>query len=207
MRPNLKLSDKFELEGVLLGMVLASAGSPQDSDLPLLYGSGIRYEREDQEAWKMPRQTLLSRRGDCEDLAVYRAAELRRLGIDRHARPIIIRTGPFTLHAIVQRGNGTREDPSRALGMIRLGEVPGSSSAMLPAGSSSAMFPAGSSSAMFPAGSSSAFFGGAGVAPGQDPLAMVASLYPGAGLVLKLLQNPKTRKMIFKAAKQIARFF
>lgn len=184
MRPNLSLSDKNELEGVLLGMVLASAGSSNDFDLPPLYGSGIRYEREDREAWKMPRQTLQTRRGDCEDLAVYRAAELRRRGIDPKARVIIIRTGPWTLHAIVERGNGTREDPSRALGMVRLGET----SEVLPSGSSPAMYP------------------GAG-APGQDPLAMVATLYPGAGLVLRLLQDPRTRKMIFKAAKQISRFF
>lgn len=93
----------------------AAAGSP----VPPLYQSGVRYAREPpgKERWQTPYQTLLSGRGDCEDLAVWRAAELRRRGEDPRARVVVKRTGPRVLHALVRRGDGTLEDPSRALGM------------------------------------------------------------------------------------------
>ena len=91
--------------------------------LPLLYQSGVRYQRErGTEDWLLPSQTLAGGRGDCEDLAAYRVGELRGTGTDPGARIVIVRTGPRTLHAVVQRSDGTVEDPSRALGMSGPGD-------------------------------------------------------------------------------------
>jgi len=55
--------------------------------------------------------------GDCDDLAPHRAAELRVTGIDPAARARVYKSGPGRWHAIVERGNGTLEDPSRTAGM------------------------------------------------------------------------------------------
>jgi hypothetical protein len=54
--------------------------------------------------------------GDCEDLATWRAAELRAVG--EPARVIVYRSAPSVLHAVVRRGDGRIEDPSRRLGMM-----------------------------------------------------------------------------------------
>ncbi len=81
---------------------------------------GIVYRREPagQEWWESAADALgviTSRSGDCEDLAAYRAAELRTFFGDPDACVRIVRTRRGTFHAIVQRGDGTFEDPSRVL--------------------------------------------------------------------------------------------
>lgn len=84
---------------------------------PSLYGSGVRYRREPRgrEHWQTVPEVLRAGYGDCEDLAAYRAAELRVAGIP--ARADVIRTGPKTFHAVVMYPDGSIEDPSRKLGM------------------------------------------------------------------------------------------
>jgi transglutaminase-like putative cysteine protease len=86
------------------------------SRLPPIYKAGIKYSaRDPEERWQLPSETFARRRGDCEDLAVWRAAELRVRG--EHARVVVRRTGPHVLHAVVMRADGTIEDPSKRLGM------------------------------------------------------------------------------------------
>lgn len=95
------------------------AGSP----LPPLYRSGVRYvgEKRGRERWQLPLTTLRKRRGDCEDLASYLAAEMRLKGIPAEA--VIRQIKPGLKHALVMlpaRGLGGRiryEDPSARLGM------------------------------------------------------------------------------------------
>lgn len=88
---------------------------------PRLYESGIRYQREDhgEEKWQSIPELLVSRRGDCEDLACALAAELRvRDGIQARAVATGKRLGDHVLyHVIVKYPDGTTEDPSRRLGM------------------------------------------------------------------------------------------
>lgn len=61
---------------------------------------------------------VASRRwGDCDDLAPAYAGQLRATGADEHARAFVRRSGPNRWHALVRRGDGTIEDPSRAAGM------------------------------------------------------------------------------------------
>jgi bifunctional N-acetylglucosamine-1-phosphate-uridyltransferase/glucosamine-1-phosphate-acetyltransferase GlmU-like protein len=49
---------------------------------------------------------------DCEDLAIWTAAGLRETGEDPEAYVRIVRTGRGKLHAMVQRSDGSFEDPS-----------------------------------------------------------------------------------------------
>ena len=89
---------------------------------PLLYASGVRYVREPpgEEHWQTFPALYRSGRGDCEDLAAARVAELWMLG-ERGAR---IDTqwrfdarGDRLYHVFVRRADGSPEDPSRLLGM------------------------------------------------------------------------------------------
>jgi hypothetical protein len=91
---------------------------------PVLYRSGIRYQREDgTENWQDVLRNFELGYGDCEDLACHRIAELRTV-YQRAAKPFVTyRRGPngeFHYHAVlaVKGPDGWRlEDPSRKLGM------------------------------------------------------------------------------------------
>lgn len=89
--------------------------------VPPLYDSGVRYQREPlgQEHWLSPSGVLGRGLGDCEDLAAWRAGELVVTGEDPNARAVVVQTGPRTWHAVVEREDGSFEDPSAALGMGR----------------------------------------------------------------------------------------
>ena len=86
--------------------------------LPPLYESGVVYRKEPpgSERWIPAPRVYRAGHGDCEDLAAWRAAELRLAG-EKRALAIAVRTGPKMWHAVVWRANGVIEDPSRALGM------------------------------------------------------------------------------------------
>ncbi len=85
--------------------------------VPPLYETGARYKTEPRETWRHALDVATEKWGDCEDLAAYRAAELRVNGEDPGAAVCTYRTGPKRYHAVVRRGDGTIEDPSAALGM------------------------------------------------------------------------------------------
>ncbi len=55
--------------------------------------------------------------GDCDDLAPLHAASLRHSGEDPKAEAIVKKSGPKLWHAVVRRGNGTIDDPSKRAGM------------------------------------------------------------------------------------------
>lgn len=92
-------------------------------NFPPLYTSGVVYKPESVisgkrlEEWLTPDVVLARGRGDCEDLAAWRAAELRKRGIP--ARAVAIRSGKRKFHAVVKWPDGSIEDPSRVLGMGR----------------------------------------------------------------------------------------
>lgn len=84
---------------------------------PPLYQSGVRYIREGpqrREAWLTVPDIIAAGGGDCEDLAAWRAAELRVRGYAASARAIRVRSG---WHIIVEC-EGRVEDPSARLGML-----------------------------------------------------------------------------------------
>jgi len=85
-------------------------------DYPSIYRAGIRYRRESKDIWRPINEVYKSGFGDCEDLAAARVAWLRERG-EKGARVGVYQSGPKRYHAIVIRGDGSREDPSKALGM------------------------------------------------------------------------------------------
>lgn len=62
---------------------------------------------------------LIAKRGhgDCDDWAPLHAATLRVTGEDPDARAVVRKSGPKRWHAIVQRGDGSIDDPSLEAGM------------------------------------------------------------------------------------------
>ena len=111
-------------------------GHLADRPFPPLYESGVRYQREPgTEEWMDVPHIIEAGWGDCEDLACWRVAELRKMG--RHAGPYVryrTRDGVFHYHAlvmhyrrVVKRGRAGVpvermvpdhvEDPSKRLGM------------------------------------------------------------------------------------------
>jgi hypothetical protein len=86
-------------------------------DCPSIYDCGAIYRREPRgaERWQSIAEMMQRRppAGDCEDLAAWRVAELARAGEDARVR--IVRTSRGSYHAIVERGDGSTEDPSREL--------------------------------------------------------------------------------------------
>lgn len=84
-----------------------------------LYDSGVVYEREPRgpEQWQTIPILYATRRGDCEDLAAARAAELTVAGVP--ARPLVLEVPADKplWHVIVQYQDGRLDDPSRVLGM------------------------------------------------------------------------------------------
>jgi hypothetical protein len=91
-------------------------------DTPLLYDSGVLYHREPrgEEEWQDIPTCLNVLRGDCEDLAAWRAAELRQQNIyaKAHLKWFHNREVNLTLfHVQVKLPDGTIDDPSKVLGM------------------------------------------------------------------------------------------
>lgn len=98
----------------------ADLAAAKSGVFPPIYASGVRYRREPKEIreeWKTIPVVLADGHGDCEDLACWRAAELAAAG--EHAVPHIYRTGSGGYHVVVRRGDGSLEDPSAKLGMVK----------------------------------------------------------------------------------------
>jgi hypothetical protein len=80
---------------------------------------GVRWQPEPPGHESFDHALKVSQRGwgDCDDLAPHRAGSLRASGQDPNARAVVYKSGPGRWHAIVQRGDGRLEDPSRTAGM------------------------------------------------------------------------------------------
>lgn len=91
----------------------------ENPDCPDLHYSGVRYARERGETWQSIPEILANGKGDCEDLACWRAAELIvRKGIEARAQAVRQSVGGRQYHIVVSLPvAGYTEDPSRALGM------------------------------------------------------------------------------------------
>lgn len=114
------LSSVAELHGALEQHVRRAMRDLRDHPrLPPIYRSGVRYEieRPGRERWLLPSEVAALGRGDCEDLATWAAAQHRVTGSDPAARVLTYQSAPHIRHAVVRRGSGKIEDPSKRLGM------------------------------------------------------------------------------------------
>lgn len=110
-------SSPAQVRAAVLGLAGISLVQMTERNLPPLYGGSIRYVREPigRERWQTAEETAARGQGDCEDLAAYRVAELRKQGVDA---TILIRVVRHELwHVLVQWPDGRTEDPSAKLGM------------------------------------------------------------------------------------------
>ena len=105
------------INAALEGLVRLNQSQMARGNIPPLYKSGIRYKRDHGETWDSCKVCLARGCGDCEDLACYRAAELRQKGIPARAVVMRSRTPGVAWHCVVRLPNGRIEDPSRKLGM------------------------------------------------------------------------------------------
>lgn len=110
-------SDDPELiEALLEGVTVANHILLSRTRLPPLYRSGVVYRREKgTERWLLIPQVLRAGSGDCEDLAAWRASELRLVGVP--ARVALVKGRRARWHAVVLLPDGSIEDPSANLGM------------------------------------------------------------------------------------------
>jgi hypothetical protein len=116
VRVAFNLDDPYRAEELLEGLIARNRRQMRRGGIPPLYQSGIKYREEQpgKEDWLTAKEGLEKGILDCEDLTGYRIAELRETG-ENKARPRIVKTGPTTYHAIVQRGDGSMEDPTKVL--------------------------------------------------------------------------------------------
>jgi hypothetical protein len=110
------------LRAALAGLTALNEWALSTWDVPPIYSAGVRYQREPagREDWDIAPIVYARGWGDCEDLAAWRAAELR-LGLGgvppERAIADTYQSGPRTWHCIVRRADGSIEDPSLMLGM------------------------------------------------------------------------------------------
>lgn len=124
LRAGVIIYSDLELCAHLLGLSLVGYvdlynAAREGMPYPDLYRSGVRYTREPpgSEVWQIPRGTFASLQGDCEDLcAGWRVPQLWLYG-ETKARPYVKRINPRLRHILVERADGTIEDPSICLGM------------------------------------------------------------------------------------------
>jgi hypothetical protein len=89
-------------------------GTPALADTPVIY----QREPDRHEIWQTAQATLERGHGDCEDLAIWLAADVRVAGMN--GRVIVKPIRPGLRHAIVLAGHGFSWkliDPSRVRGM------------------------------------------------------------------------------------------
>lgn len=115
-------SNKPALDAALEGLVrlnvqMFRTRAAQGRPVPSVYKAGIHWQRDKGETWDTA--DIVQRRGygDCEDLAAWRAAELRLRGVAASAVVRPSNSPGVAWHAIVELPNGQFEDPSAKLGM------------------------------------------------------------------------------------------
>lgn len=112
------LRDPYLMLPHLERLVRESVAQRRAGLVPALHQTQVRYQREPpgSEDWLTALETWKAGWGDCEDLAIWRAADLRLQGYP--AKVVIKLVRPGKMHAQVWDGKALR-DPSRARGMLK----------------------------------------------------------------------------------------
>jgi len=122
---------KAALDAALESVTRTAASQVRTGKVPPAAGeikSGrVRWEPEPpgDEHFDLPATVIGRGWGDCDDLAPWHAGSLRASGRDPGARAIVKKSGPKRWHAIVQRSDGSIEDPSAHAGMYSVSGVGG----------------------------------------------------------------------------------
>jgi hypothetical protein len=84
-----------------------------------LAGGGVQWAMEPpgEERFDNALEVLGRGWGDCDDIGPWEAASMRETGEDPGAKSRVVRSGPSTWHAIVQKSDGSLRDPSQDAGM------------------------------------------------------------------------------------------
>lgn len=110
----------YEIKFLLQSLAEIWANTMRRRPCPPLYGGSIRYKPEPWagkgiEEWAMPWRVAKRGWGDCDDLVLYRVAELRVAG-ELATVQVMRKPGTDRFHVRVKRQNGVLEDPSIILG-------------------------------------------------------------------------------------------
>lgn len=106
------------LESVtLLNEQMLEAGEIPTFERGLRHGVKWRPEPPGDEHFDSADRVMRRKAGDCDDLAPWHAASLRHSGEDPGALAVVRRSGPKRWHAVVQRSDGSIDDPSLRAGM------------------------------------------------------------------------------------------
>lgn len=110
------------LDGALEAVTRLNEQLIKNGDSPTsdqLIAAGAKWEPEPPGDEHFDHGALIAKRkkGDCDDWAPLHAATLRVSGEDPQARAIVKRSGPKRWHAVVQRSDGSIDDPSSEAGM------------------------------------------------------------------------------------------
>jgi len=96
---------------------MLASGEVPSFERGLRYGVKWRPEPPGDEHFDSADRVLRRKAGDCDDLAPWHAASLRHSGEDPGALAVVRRSGPKRWHAVVQRSDGSIDDPSLRAGM------------------------------------------------------------------------------------------
>lgn len=96
---------------------LISSGAVPTADRAIAAGVRWKPEPPGDEHFDVASTVVVRGWGDCDDLAPYKAASLRVTGEDPGAYARVVESGPNRYHAIVQRSDGSIDDPSADAGM------------------------------------------------------------------------------------------
>lgn len=96
---------------------MLAAGEIPSFERGLKYGIRWRPEPPGDEHFDSADRVIGRKWGDCDDLAPWHAASLRASGEDPDASAVVRRSGPKRWHAVVRRGDGSEDDPSKRAGM------------------------------------------------------------------------------------------
>lgn len=106
-------------KGVVEGLAAGAAAMLSSGrwSLPPLYKSGVRYALEPNhgkgtDEFAMPPVVYQRRWGDCDDLVIWRIAELRAAGVAASCRAVWVGS---RVHVTVRHPNGQIEDPAKNL--------------------------------------------------------------------------------------------
>lgn len=106
------------VKGLVEGAAMGAASLRQKLPFPELYSSGVVYREEDSpdgvEEFTLPWQTWERGWGDCDDLCIWRLADLYSAG---EKATCSVQFRGQQLHVQVRREGGSIEDPSARLGM------------------------------------------------------------------------------------------